>query len=263
MFFNTGEISLYYEKHGNKDKTILILPGWGNQRTTFYHIINNFKENYTIYIIDYPGFGNSSIPTKTLTIYDYANIIRNFMEENNIINPIIIAHSFGGRIATLLTGYYKEKIDKLILIDIATIKPKKTWKQKIKQKIYKLLKKGIKLLPKRKQEKYHQKLIQNFGSADYRNLPTEMQETFKNIVNEELKYYLPYIESETLILWGKLDQDTPLKDGIKINNSIKESALIVFPEGNHFCYLQYPILINKIIQEFLKEKTVSTPDKHS
>ncbi len=254
MFFNTNETSLYYEKYGNNDKTILILPGWGNQRTTFYHIINEFKENYTIYIIDYPGFGNSSIPTKTLTIYDYTNLIRKFMEEKQIQNPIIIAHSFGGRIATLLTGYYKERIDKLILIDVATIKPKKTIKQKFKQKLYKILKKTISILPKLKQEKYHQKLIKFFGSTDYQNLPIGMQQTFKNIVNEDLKDYLCYIESQTLILWGKNDQDTPLKDGIKINHLIKDSALIVFPEASHFSYLQYPILTNKIINEFLKEE---------
>mgnify|MGYP000331054988 CR=1 FL=1 len=112
MYFNTKNTSIYYEKYGTKDKVILILPGWGNTRTTFTNIINFFKEDYTIYIIDYPGFGNSPIPQDELTIYDYTNIIRDFLEENNIVNPIIIAHSFGGRITTLLAGYYKEKIDK-------------------------------------------------------------------------------------------------------------------------------------------------------
>ena len=187
---------------------------------------------------------------------DYANIIREFMEENRINNPIIIAHSFGGRIATLLTGYYKERIDKIILIDAASIKPKKKIRQKIKEKLYKFLKRLIKIFPPVQRETYHQKLIQYFGSADYQALPVQMRETFKNIVNENLIYYLKYIESETLILWGKLDQDTPIKDGIKMNRLIKNSALIVFPKGTHFSYLEYPSLTNQIIQEFLKEKAV-------
>ena len=79
-----------------------------------------------------------------------------------------------------------------------------------------------------------------------------MQQTFKNIVNEDLTLYLSSIETETLIIWGKKDQDTPLKNAIKINNLIKDSALIVFPEGTHFSYLQYPLLTNKIIYEFIK-----------
>ena len=63
-----------------------------------------------------------------------------------IKKPIIIAHSFGGRIATLLTGYYKEKIDKIIMIDAASIKPRKSIKALIKQTTYKILKKLLQAL---------------------------------------------------------------------------------------------------------------------
>lgn len=253
MYFNNKDVSIYYEKYGNNKNTILILPGWGNTRTTFTNIINFFKDNYTIYIIDYPGFGNSPIPEKELTIYDYTNLVRDFLDEMQIKNPIIIAHSFGGRIATLLTGYYKEKIDKIIMIDAASIRPRKSIKVLIKQITYKVLKKLTYLLPRLKQEYYRQKLLKGFGSTDYQKLPSNMHKTFKNIVNENLIYYLKNIESETLLLWGKLDKDTPLKDGYKMNNLIKNSALIIFPKGNHFSYLQYPYLTNKIIFEFIKE----------
>lgn len=253
MYFNNKEVSIYYEKYGNSKKTILILPGWGNTRTTFTNIINFFKDNYTIYIIDYPGFGNSPIPEKELTIYDYTNLVRDFLEEMQIKNPIIIAHSFGGRITTLLTGYYKEKIDKIIMIDAASIKPRKRIKALIKQTTYKALKKLTNFLPKLKQEYYRQKLLRIFGSIDYQNLPNNMHKTFKNIVNENLLYYLKNIESEVLLIWGKLDKETPLKDGHKMNNLIKNSALIIYPKGNHFSYLQYPYLTNKIIYEFIKE----------
>ena len=125
MFYNQDDYSIYYEKHGQGEKVILILPGWGDTRKTFTYLINQLKEDFTIYIIDYPGFGNSPFPNHDLTIYDYTNIIRDFLYDKKITNPIIIAHSFGGRIATLLSGYYKEQINKLILIDTAGIKRRK------------------------------------------------------------------------------------------------------------------------------------------
>ena len=251
MYFNENEVSIYYEKYGNSKEIILILPGWGNTRSTFTNIINYFKENYTIYIIDYPGFGNSPTPNKDLTIYDYTNIIRSFMKKLNIYNPIIIAHSFGGRIATLLSGYYKEQIEKIIMIDTAGIKPKKTLKSFLCEKLYKFLKHCLKLLPKIKQEYYKQKLLSIFSSNDYKDLPNGMHQTFKNIISVDLTYYLKYIESKVLIIWGKLDKDTPLKDGYKMNSLIKDSALIIYPYATHFSYLEYPFLTNKIINEFL------------
>lgn len=250
MYYKYNNITMYYEKYGNKQKSILILPGWGNTSKTFYNIINHFKEDYSIYIVDYPGFGKSPIPKKTLTIYHYADLIQNFLKEQNINNPIIIAHSFGGRITTLLTGYYKLKIDKLILIDIASIKPKKTLKQKIKEKTYKFLKKLTPLF--KNKQNYQQKLLELFASTDYKELPKTMHQTFKNIINEDLTNFLKHIESETLIIWGEKDQDTPLKDGKKINKLIKNSALIIYPNATHYSYLQYSTLTNNIINEFIK-----------
>lgn len=253
MYYNQDDYSIYYEKYGQKEKTILILPGWGDTRKTFTHLINKLQENFTIYIIDYPGFGNSPFPDKDLTIYDYTNIIRNFMYEKEITNPIIIAHSFGGRIATLLTGYYKEKIDKLILIDTAGIKRRKKFKVWIKEIIYKLLKQIKKILPQSQKEKYHKKLLQIFGSKDYKSLPTNMNKTFQNIIKEDLRFFLPYIDAETLILWGEKDTDTPLKDGKLMHKKIKNSALIIYPKATHYSYLEQPKLTYKIIESFTKE----------
>ncbi len=254
MYYNKDDFSIYYEKFGKNEKTILILPGWGDTRKTFNYLISKLQENFSIYIFDYPGFGNSPFPNKNLTIYDYTNMIRNFMYEKKIINPIIIAHSFGGRIATLLTGYYKEKIDKLILIDAAGIKRKKKFTIWIKEKIYKLLKQFKKILPMNLKEKYHKKLLYIFGSSDYKALSPNMTKTFQNIIKEDLKYFLAYIETETLILWGEKDKATPLKDGKLINKKIKNSALITYPKATHFSYLEYPNLTYKIIENFLLPK---------
>lgn len=253
MYFNTKSMSIYYEKHGTiSDKTILILPGWGNTRSTFTNIINFFKNDYTIYIIDYPGFGNSKIPPSDLTIYNYAEIIINFMKKLKISNPIIIAHSFGGRIATIITGYYKIPVTKMVLIDIAGIKPKKKFIAHIKEKLYKFLKKLIRF--SKKKEKYQQKLLNTFASNDYQNLPQGMHQTFKNIVNEDLTQYFKYINTECLLLWGKLDEATPLKDGQKINQLLKNSAIIIYPYAHHFPYLEYPYLTNQIILNFFKDE---------
>ena len=79
-----------------------------------------------------------------------------------------------------------------------------------------------------------------------------MRETFKNIVNEDLKKYLKKINNETLILWGEIDKDTPLKDAYKIKKEIKNSALIILKNATHYSYLNYPILVNNIIYEFIK-----------
>ena len=247
--FKYKDIEIYYETYGNSKKNILILPGWGNTRETFLNIINLLKDKYKIYIIDYPFFGNSPLPNKELTIYDYSDLIHNFIKHNHINNPIIIAHSFGGRIASIISN--KIKVNKLILIDVAGIK-RFNIKIFIKTRIYKSLKLLTYLLPKCIQVNIRNKLIKRFSSTDYLNIPSIMKKTFQNIVNEDLRKYYKTINVETLIIWGEKDLDTPLKDGLYLNKVIKNSALIIYKDSNHFSYLDDSYLTNKILEKYLK-----------
>lgn len=254
MYYNKDSYSIHFEKYGEGKKKIVILPGWGDTRRTFDFMIHHLKKNYTVYIMDYPGFGQSIFPDKDLTVYDYTNIIRDFIESERIDNPIIIAHSFGGRIATLLTGYYKDKVDRLILIDSAGIRPRKNLYKILKTYTYKFLKKLKIFLPKRKRNLYLKRLLHLFGSTDYKALNQNMYQTFRNIVNLDLKYYFKSIDVKTLILWGKKDKDTPVKDAYTIHKYIKNSKLYVFPNATHYSYLNFPAMTNQMIDEFIHDE---------
>ena len=247
--FKYKDIEIYYKTYGTSKKAILILPGWGNTRETFSNIINLLKDKYKIYIIDYPFFGDSPLPNRELTIYDYSELIYKFIKCNKINNPIIIAHSFGGRIVSILSN--KIKINKLVLIDVAGIK-RFSLKLFIKQNTYKLLKKLTYLLPKNIQVKVRNKLLKRFSSNDYLNIPSIMKKTFQNIIKEDLRKYYKTINTETLIIWGEKDIDTPLKDALYLNKVIKNSALIIYKNSNHFSYLDNPYLTNKILEKYLK-----------
>jgi len=249
--YSYNNIKIYYETYGNSDKTILILPGWGNTRNTFINIINLLKDKYKIYIIDYPSFGNSPIPNKVLTIYDYSDLILNFIKDKNIINPVIIAHSFGGRISSIIAN--KVKINKLILIDVAGIKHINI-KLFIKTKIYKILKKLTNLLPKNIKLKAKDYLLSKFSSNDYKDIPNIMKKTFQNIIKEDLRKHYKSISVETLIIWGDKDKDTPLKDAKYLKKIIKDSSLIIYKNANHFSYLNYPYLTSKILESYLLTK---------
>jgi len=248
MKTNINKIDIYYEKYGNKEQNIIILPGWGETRKTFDEIIKQLKNHYTIYIIDYPGFGNTKFPNQDLTIYDYAKIIKNFIKKNNISNPNIIAHSFGARITIILETVLKVKLNKIIIINGAGIKRKKT----IKQTTYKILKKITYILPKKIKKSIQKKLLNIFSSQDYKDLPQNMKKTFSNIVNENLTPLIKNIKTDTLLIWGEKDTSTPLKDGIKMSKLIKNSGLIIIKNETHFLYLNMPHYITKIVLEFIK-----------
>lgn len=251
MYFKSHDISLYYEKYGNdKKNALVILPGWGETRKTFYYMIQELSKYKTIYIIDYPGFGKTEFPNHDLTIYHYTLLIKDFLEQEELVNPILLGHSFGGRIIILLLGYYHYSTEKAILIDSAGICHKKTILQKLKSKCYRLLQKIRKFLSSEKQKRWQEFLIQKFGSEDYKNLSPNMRKTFSQVVNEDLTPYLKEISQEVLLIWGEKDQATPLKDGQKMENDMKNAALITIPNTSHFPYLEEINLVHQILISF-------------
>ena len=254
MYLKINNLNLYYEKYGTKKQSIIILPGWGNNRITFNYLIHDLKNYFTFYIIDYPGFGYSTI-NKDLTIFDYTDIIYQFIKILNINNPILIGHSFGGRIISILATTYNIKIKKLLLIDVAGLKEYNI-KIYLKKKIYKLLKLLLKILPKKLQIKYKNLLFKKFASNDYKLLPSNLYKTFQNVTKISLNKYYKNINIETLIIWGERDNITPLKLGIKLNKIIKNSTLIPIKNTKHFPYLEKRYLVNKIIYEYLKKDII-------
>ena len=241
--------NFYYEKYGTGKKVLLILPGWGETRNSFDFYINNLEDKFTIYIFDYPGFGKSKKLKNTFTIYDYAKYFKNFLEKENIINPYIICHSFGCRIAIILIGKYRILVDRLIIIGGAGIKDR-SLKRKLKIFRYKLLKKLSIFMTKKIKKKYLNKLLKKYGSTDYKSLTNIERVTFSNIVNEDLRKYIKFIYTPTILIWGEKDTATPLKNGKYMNKRIKNSALITLKKGTHFVYLEYPFYILKIINNF-------------
>ena len=253
MYYTYQDISLYYEKHGEQGNTIIILPGWGNTRPTFQNLISSLSASSTVYILDYPGFGNTKFPNHSMTIFDYADMIHSFIVDLNLEDAVLIGHSFGGRILTLLDGYYHYPHEHFIFLDCAGIRPKKTFQGWMKGKWYQFLKKVGHLLPSKTREKYSSWLFQKFASPDYQALPKNMRTTFQNVVNTDLFYYLRRMKSRVLLIWGEKDASTPLSDAEKMKKEIPNSELIVLKNLGHFPYLERPNWIYQIIMAHLEE----------
>ena len=255
MFYQYQGVKIHYEVYGSGSKTILILPGWGETKMTFSTMIHALSSTgkYQIYLIDYPGFGKSPSLQTIFTIYDYASLVKNFLEENSINPYLIIAHSFGGRLAILLNSYYHLSIPKILLMDSAGIPPRKTIRSIFKKYSYRFLKKLRYIFPKKLRQKYMNFIFSKYASPDYSQLSSKMRCTFQNIIKEDLTKYLEKMTSEVLLIWGENDLDTPVRDAYIMKKHIKNSALILFENAGHFAYLDKPYLTFQIILSFIED----------
>jgi pimeloyl-ACP methyl ester carboxylesterase len=94
------------------------------------------------------------------------------------------------------------------------------------------------------------RLAERQGSRDYRQAGP-MRQTFIKVVNEDLRDHLPLIQCPTLIIWGELDQETPLADAHEMHRLIQDSRLAVIPKAGHFPFIEKPAAFNDALFPFL------------
>ena len=106
-------INLNYERYGNiKGESIVLLHGWGQNIEMMKPIGDNFQKDFDIIIFDLPGFGKSDEPSSVWSCYDYVELIHDALEELKVKNPIIIGHSFGGKLGLIYSSRYSvNKLD--------------------------------------------------------------------------------------------------------------------------------------------------------
>jgi pimeloyl-ACP methyl ester carboxylesterase len=249
-----NNIDLNYEIAGEDNvETVILLHGWGANLKTMFPISKHLSKKYKVYSIDLPGFGKSSEPNSGYTVSDYAKIVLKFIEIMNLDNPTLIGHSFGGRVIIKMTGEFGYSPKNIILIDSAGIRPKRSINYYLKVYSFKATKGVMKLFySKEKYEKTVATLRLKAGSPDYKAASETMKQVFVNVVNEDLKSYLPKITVPTLLIWGENDKDTPVKDAKIFDKLIPDSGLIVLKGAGHFSYLdkldEFVVIVSKFME---------------
>ncbi len=228
--FEGEKFEIAYEMILNqRQEWLVFLHGWGSNKEIMQQAFGKLFLDFNHLYIDLPGFGQSENHI-VLDTHRYAKLIKHFLQVLRVENAIIVGHSFGGKIATLIEP--KE----LVLLSSAGIVPPKSLKVKIKIGLAKCLKfLGIS--------------CKRLRSRDADSLSEEMYQTFKNVVDEDFSSIFSSSDCRAYIFWGRQDMATPLSSGQKITSLIKGSKFKVL-EGDHYFFLYHSKEIERQILEW-------------
>lgn len=224
-----NEINVNYKYIDNElEDTIVFLHGWGQNIQMMEPLANKFNNKSNILIIDLPGFGRSEEPKEIWSIYDYASLVHDLVKKLKITNPILVGHSFGGKIALVYASKYKTK--KLVVFGSPFCKEIK--ELPLKTKIYKFVKKTpiLNILAK--------PLANMIGSTDYKNSSGIMRSIMVKHVNLDVVEDVKKIKCPTLIVWGTNDEAVNISRAYELEKLIKDSGVVVYENATHYAYLE-------------------------
>jgi len=232
---------------------VVLMHGWGCTRDTVKSIADICKKTHTVYNVDFPGFGASTEPVADDAVWgveEYTRMIERLVEAEDIENPILIGHSFGGRVAIVYAS--RNQVDKVVLVDAAGVKPRRKLKYYFKVYSFKAAKIWLKLIyGKEGAAKRIEKLRSKRGSSDYANSTPVMKAVLSKVVNEDLCHLMPKIKAPTLLIWGKNDTATPLSDAKKMEKLIPDAGLVAFEDCGHYSFLDNPGGFAAVLNSFI------------
>lgn len=212
--------TVFGETYGEGVCRVLWLHGWGRSGSDFAKSAQLLANRGIASLsLDLPGFGSSPAPLESGGARHYAQLLVPILKEIGSAPVILVGHSFGGRIASILAIEVPELVAGVLFTGAPLVRGKSGGKSPLG---YRVIKKArvLGLVSEEKLERARQK----YGSTDYRAAQGVMREVLVTTVNESYEAELSAIHQPVLALWGSEDRDVP--------TSIAERALALIP-GRH------------------------------
>ena len=226
------DIKHYFIEKGQGEPLIL-LHGNGENCGYFVGQIEVFAQYYHVYALDTRGHGKTPRGDASFTIRQFADDLRDFMDEHGIEKAHILGFSDGGNIAMIFAMKYPERVNRLIL-NGANLDAKG-----IKRSVQIPIEIGY----------WFAKLFTNKSPEAKLHA-----ETLGLMVNDpDVKpMELSRIQAKTLVIAGT--RDMVKEDHTRLLASCIPDVQLVILDGNHFIANKCPEAFNRAVLAFLRDE---------
>ena len=253
-------IELSYEELGDKKAPpLIILHGFFASSRNWRKIAERLSNKFHVYSLDMRNHGNS--PQNELMDYPsmVADVLR-FMDAHSLPFSHIMGHSMGGKCAMWLALNHPDRINKLVVVDIAP----KSYQHSFSKMINALRNLPLDEIHNRKQAEaglaneipeleYRQFLLQNLILKEDRfswrvNLDIFLRIAPNIIAFPDTQKLKPF-NGETLFVAGETSNYVSSEDTLQLFPKAKFS---VIAKVGHWLHVQQPQVFTELVENFLQ-----------
>lgn len=237
--------TLFAQVTGTSPSRVLALHGWARRGSDIASVIQGIDAITP----DLPGFGASPVPDEVLGAKGYAKAVAPLLDECDE-PPVLLGHSFGGRVAVCLATAYPDRVGPLVLSGVPLVRRAPSGRSNLTYRTVKALNRvGIVSDSRLEAEKKRR------GSADYRAVSGVMRDILVKVVNESYEDQLRQLRSPVHLIWGELDGEVPLVVAETARDIMKEAGvevtLTVLPGVGHLTPVEAPDQLRQAVVEAL------------
>lgn len=237
-------------KRGGKGKIVVLLHGWADSASGLRELSAALQKQYEVITLDLPGFGGTQAPAEAWGLDEYVQFVRHFLQKIGAEKIYaLIGHSNGGAMAIRGLAEGAFHAEKLVLLASAGIRGEYKGRNRALRILAKTGKLAVAPLPARFKKKLRRKVYKTIGSDML--VAEHLQETFKRVVTDDVRADAAQLGLPALLIYGELDEDTPVWYGRQFHELMTDSTLEILPNAGHFVHIDRPGDVERAIKEFL------------
>lgn len=237
--------ALFAEVLGEGSPRVLALHGWARRGRDFAGAL----EGIPAIAPDLPGFGASPAPAEVIGAGGYAEVVSDLLEEFER-PPVVLGHSFGGRVAVCLASSRPDRVGPLVLTGVPLLRSAPARRPSRGYRLVRALNRWGIISDDRLEEERKRR-----GSADYRAASGVMRDILVKMVNEEYSQELAGLRSEVLLVWGEEDAEVPVPIASEALRLMETSGVLarleIVPGVGHHLPLEAPWRLRQAIESVL------------
>ncbi len=237
--------ALFAEAIGDRRPRVLALHGWGRRGSDYRQALAGMDA----LAVDLPGFGASPPPTVAMGAEGYARALEPLLDEFEA-PPLVVGHSFGGRVAVCLASLYPHRVGDLVVTGAPLLRLAPPRPPALGYRMLRALNR-LRILSDDRMDQ----IRRTRGSADYRSADGVMRDVLVTVVNETYEDRLIEMRRAVFLLWGAEDTEVPVAVAEKTLRLLRESGgraeLEVLAGVGHQVPIQAPRDLRRVVEEAL------------
>jgi 3-oxoadipate enol-lactonase len=261
LTIKVDHITFNYDDQGHGAIPVIFIHGFPFDKNMWRPQVKFLKKHHRVIAYDIRGFGRSMHDGTNFSIDLFAYDLIKLMDGLKLPKAVICGLSMGGYIALNAMKHYPERFEKLILADTQCVADT----AEIKEKRYKIIQK----IEEESVADFAEGYIKNVFHKDSLIDKKDFVDVIKKVIastppktitgaltalaeREDTCAVLSDISIPTLIICGRQDEPTPVKQAEMMHKQIKGSVLRIIDHAGHLSNLEQADEFNEAIGEFLK-----------
>jgi pimeloyl-ACP methyl ester carboxylesterase len=249
-----GHKLAYYE--AGKGQPVILIHGLGADSRHWAANIDALAENYRVIALDQIGYGQSDKPLMRYSVANFSDYLLGFFDAVKIPKASLVGNSLGGWVALDFAIRHPDRVDKLVLVDAAGLRPTtalkipeggpKTATPSNARWFFNLMEANKEWATTDLGPDAFERHVRNGDSYTVASSVAEMA-TGRDFEDGKLGQ----VHAPTLIVWGRDDLLIPLAMGQAFHQHIAGAQMVVLEGTGHIPMLAKPAEFNDTVKKFL------------